>query len=211
MQQSSWLKDNIFIVAAVVLPLVVAALFLVATALPRFFVEPPTYALLVAIDDRSPNRSGYGIEFEVTSNRLTARALYSNSKGYFKQSHVYRYTPGAEQLEHVEVVIDEALRAELQADAENKKKTDSQLTLPLPEALADLELITTTTAPDGYRFRSDYRGGAGLFGALFGMRSRQYAVAIEKQGRVVELGAELEQLHGYAWYNVHFLGWIARD
>lgn len=211
MQQSSWLKDNIFIVAAVVLPLAVAAVFLIATALPKLFVEDPSYALLVAIGDHRASPSNYGIEFEVRNNRLTARALHSNTNRYYRQAQVYRYTPGDELMERIDVGIDDAVQAQLESDAEREGKLEARTALPLPEALANLELITTTTAPDGYRFRSDYRGGAGLFGALFGMRSRHHVVAIEKQGRVVELGAELEQLQGYSYYNVQFLGWIARD
>ena len=58
------------------------------------------------------------------------------------------------------------------------------------------------------RFRDDFRGSAGLFGELFGMGSRYRMVAIEKDGRVVEIGAALENVQGYTHYNVQFLGWI---
>jgi len=211
MQQSSWLKENIFLVAAVVLPLAVAGLFLIATALPRAFVDPPAYALLVAIDERVPAQSSFGIDFEVVNNRLKAYAVYSTSHRYSGHSKLFRFTPGAAQLERIDVSIDDELRALLEAEAHNVDKDEARRPLPLPEHLSRLELITLATAPDGYRFRSDYRGGAGLFGELFGMGSRNRVVAIEKDGRIVELGAELEQLQGYAYYNVQFLGWIAGD
>jgi hypothetical protein len=209
LQQTSWIKENLFIVAAVVLPLAVAALFLLATALPRYFVDDPSYALLVAIDERLANRTDYAIEFEVTGDRLKAKAVHSTASRFFGHSELFRYTPGDEALEHIPLEIPGQLRARLESELQAQDKQEARLALPLPAELANLELMTAVTAPDGYRFRNDFRGSPGLFGALFGMGSRYRVVAIEKDGRVVEIGAELEGVQGYSHYNVQFLGWIA--
>ncbi len=210
-QQSSWLKENVFMVAAIALPLVVAALFLGATALPKLFVEAPQFSLLVAIDERRVNQSNFDIEFEVVNGQLQARAVYSETPRFYEQSTLFRFTPGQSMLARIDLRIDDTLRAELESAAAEADKHETSAPLPLPADLADLILNPAITAPDGYRFRNDYRGGAGLFGELFGMRSRNRVVAIEKDGRVEELGAELEQMQRYSYYNVHFLGWIELD
>ena len=46
-----FLRDNIFLVAAVSLPLIVVAFFLVASAIPRWLVPPPAYDLLISASD----------------------------------------------------------------------------------------------------------------------------------------------------------------
>ena len=79
----------------------------------------------------------------------------------------------------------------------------------MPADLAALQLIPTAIAPDGYRLRENYRGSGGLFGELFGMRTRHRMIAIEKDGRVVEISTAIVGVQRYNYYNVQFLGWMA--
>ncbi len=209
MRQSSWLRENLFLIAAVVLPLAVAGLFLLATALPRVFVEDPQFALLVSIEQHLPQHTSFGVHLQVADKHLLAEAFYNRDSRFFEHTHVYRYVPGHDMPERFDLTIPDDLRRSLESMAEDADRQESRLPLPLPAALRDVELITTITAPDGYRFRNDYRGGAGLFGALFGMGSRSRVIAIEKGGRVIELGADIEPLDRYGYHNVRFLGWIA--
>jgi hypothetical protein len=49
--RKGFLRDNIFLVAAVSLPLIVVVFFLVSTAIPRWLVPPPAYDLLISAND----------------------------------------------------------------------------------------------------------------------------------------------------------------
>ena len=211
MRHTSWFKENLFLIAAVILPIAVAGMFLLATALPKVLVEAPRFALLVSIGQHQPQHTSFGVNLQVESNRLQAEAFYSPNNQFFEHTRVYRYTPGNPVPERFDLVLPDDLRARLQAMAEDTDKQQTRLPLPLPAPLRDIELTTTITAPDGYRFRNDYRGGGGLFGELFGMGSRGRVVAIEKGGRVIELDADLETLDRYSYHNVRFLGWVAVD
>src|SRR5688572_30393210 len=71
-----FLRDNAFLVAAVSLPLVVIAFFLLAAAIPRWRVPPPAYDLLIrAADDYNPaaNRRVV-VDFEVRGGKVVATA-----------------------------------------------------------------------------------------------------------------------------------------
>ena len=70
---SRFLRDNAFIVAAVVLPVAVAAFFAVATVIPRWTVAPPSYDLVMRTTgpyDATP--AGVMVEFAVRGGRVEA-------------------------------------------------------------------------------------------------------------------------------------------
>jgi len=207
-QQASWIKQNIFLVAAVVLPIAVAGLFLLATALPRAFVDAPRYGFLVSLDEHRSSQSDYSVQLEVVGNKLRAEALYNPTHRFYQDTRLYRFNPGTHSLTFIPLEVPDDVRDALAELSETNDGQLHRLSMRLPSEAAELSMLSDPTAPDGYRFRSDYRGNSGLFGALFGMGRRGAMVAIEKDARVVEITPELEQADRYAYHNVRFLGWI---
>src|SRR3954468_2980440 len=72
-QRSSFLRDNVFLVAAVSLPLVVVLFFLLATAIPRWTVPAPQYdVLLRAHGPYNPANQRVAVDFSVRDGRVEA-------------------------------------------------------------------------------------------------------------------------------------------
>ena len=78
-----FLRDNAFLVAAVLLPVVVVGFFLLSTAIPRWTVPPPAYDLLLR--SQKPydgSRPRIAIEFEVRDGRVQVSARTSAPDAY---------------------------------------------------------------------------------------------------------------------------------
>lgn len=72
------LRDNAFLVAAVLLPVLVVSFFLLATAVPRWTVPPPAYDLLVRglrPYDQTRSKVAYDIDVRDGQVQVTIRAL----------------------------------------------------------------------------------------------------------------------------------------
>jgi hypothetical protein len=74
--QGGFFRNNAFLAAAVALPVLVVGFFLLATAIPRWTVPPPTYDLVFRVgkpyDQPRPQVS---VEFKVEDGRLQAIVL----------------------------------------------------------------------------------------------------------------------------------------
>ena len=206
----SWLKDNLFVIAAIALPVLVAAMFILATSLPRAYVDDPQYELLVVIDRHDNESRPYRLRYRVEDGQLSASATYVSRRRTYNEAELHRFSPASGTLKRIDVTMPAALKAELKAlasDDDQAPETDA-LPVPLPESLAQLRLHNNKQAPDGYTFRNRRGRGAGLFGELFGMSSRYYAMSVEKDGRVVDVATDADDPYRYYYSNVRFLGWI---
>jgi hypothetical protein len=191
MSRLRWLADNVFLVAGVSLPLVVMALFLLATTVPRWLVEPPSYDLLLTLEQNQ--RGKVSLTYRVHEGRVEARAEVTDEPEYRPSSHLLRF-------DHATFTIRE-LKVEAPEGATGWFRV---------EALAGERLLRGPVAPDGYRLREAERGSPGLFGELFGMRRRGGRVSIAKQGRVISAG--VAPLGPYFSYNtVEVLAWVADE
>jgi hypothetical protein len=209
-ENRSWVKDNLFVIAAIALPLVVAAMFILATWLPTLYVEDPTYDLLVVIDKHHDQSQRFQVRYDVEDGQLVASASYALARRPLRDAELHRFSPSAGTIKRVQVPLPAELKAALKAldnGAEDRKETDA-LPLPLPAALTQLQLLAGDTAPDGYTFRNRHGRGAGLFGELFGMHGRYHAMSVEKDGRVVGIATDADDPYHYYYNNVRFLGWI---
>src|SRR5215813_11728655 len=66
-------RHNAFLVAAVALPVIVVAFFLLATAIPRWTVPPPAYDLVLRVGKSYEQpRPQVAVEFKVDDGRIVA-------------------------------------------------------------------------------------------------------------------------------------------
>jgi hypothetical protein len=187
-----FLRDNAFLAAAVSLPVLVVAFFLLSAAIPRWRVPPPAYDLLVrssTYDQAGPHVS---IDFEVRDGKVqaTARPVAANLSP--QRSNLWLFDHKTMNARRIPV------------DVPDLKEGDPAKTFVVA-ALAGRQVITTSNAPDGYEFRTRSDRGAGIVGDLFGMRRYDQSVAIVNRGRVVPI--ELPVPNEY-YAPTYAVGWV---
>ncbi len=91
-RRGGFLRNNLFLVAAVALPLVVAGLFLVATAVPRWSVPPPAYDLVLRatrLYDGTPAK--VSVDFVVRDGRVIAVATPAPENLYAQAARLFLF------------------------------------------------------------------------------------------------------------------------
>ena len=209
-----WIRENTFVVAALALPLIVVAFFLVATTVPRFFVPEPKYDLWLAVHgDLNPDRDVV-LRYRVDDGVLVADAqplqLHSGSQT------LYRFDVITRRLTEVRPDIPEPVRTAVAAAAVTAvpnmppapprgPQAPPPVTFAVTEA-SGLQFHAGDTAPDGYRFRGRNMH-RGLFVELFGLgRNRNFSIV--RDGRAIRV--DIEPL--YQWgVTAHAVGWVRHD
>jgi hypothetical protein len=192
---SRLLRENAFLVAAVSLPLLVVALFLVATAIPRWFVAPPAYDLVLKTPGSYNGlpRAQLAVEIAVREGRAeaTIQRVAGNPPPPIPRLFLFDH---------------ETLTArELSVDVPSPAEGDEQVAVPIRE-LAGRRLLAGPRSPDGYEFETGQRRGAGIVGELFGM-NRYPRLSLAKDGRTVPITLPSNE----HWYGVTAVGWIVED
>jgi hypothetical protein len=169
-------RGNAFLIAAATLPLAVVALFLVASAVPRWTVAPPAHDLVLAVDQPyAPGAPRVIYEFAVRDGQVVAtpRPVPTDDR-YPPRTTLWLFDHAASTVHEVSVV---AAAGDPEGDAN---------TVVVAE-LAGRHALPGGTAPDGYTFDRDDGRGAGLVGEIFGMGRSRQAFRVIKDGRVVPL------------------------
>lgn len=170
-----FLRENAFLVAAVVLPLAVVGFFVVATAIPRMQVPPPAYDLVLRADrpyGRVPARAT--LEFDVRDGAVSAVVRPMPPNTYLPSSGLLLFDHRTLQVREIPLDVPEV------------QEGDAPRTIPV-EALGGRRVVAETKAPDGYEFDSRTRRSPGIVGDLFGMRGQDRRPALVKDGRVIPL------------------------
>jgi hypothetical protein len=191
----SFLRENAFLVAAVSLPVVVIGFFLLATTVPRWFVDPPAYDLVLRAggpyDQAAPR---VAVEFAVRDARIEATFRAVDAATYPQRMALF-------------VVDHETMNArEIFVEPPPDLAEDDPPRTMVVEALADRRVLAQAAAPDGYTFDAGRGHGPGLVGELFGMRRSGQRATLVKEGRVVAI-----DLPSSYRYNVSVVGWLAEE
>jgi hypothetical protein len=200
-----FLKDNLAIVAAIALPLILVIVFALSTSIVSKMVADPQYDFLIATNFYGGTNEAF--YFDVVQNRLKISYAYPvgiKGGGYQNGniSRLWRVRVPAMTVEEISLVPP----ARGQDDADGKR-----VPIDIP-GVSDLHVISTQPAPDGYVFQEsyDYYGG-NLMREIFSGSggSNRHTCAIVKDGRAVPV----KNLGGnsYNYYNTHFIGWIVKN
>lgn len=194
--RARFLRDNVFLVAATVLPLLVIGLFVLASAIPRWTVPPPAYDLVFRADGiYDINTSKVIVEYRVRDGRLEATVRPAPATAYGPSSALFLFDHST--LSAHEIVV----------DLPELSEKDAPQTITVP-SLAGRRIVTDARAPDGYAFDSRYRNGGGIVGEIFGMSRYDARVSIVKDGRVVPV--DLPARYRYP-PSISTLGWIIEE
>jgi hypothetical protein len=191
-----FLRDNVFLVAAVSLPVLVVAFFLLSSAIPRWRVPPPAYDLLIRAGEYDYTNQRVSIDLDVRDGVVQATARPEAATLYVHRSTLWVFDHKTMKARRVPI------------DVPVLKEGDAPKTFAVA-ALAGRRAITTPNAPDGYELRAPIdRGGPGIVGDIFGMRRDSSRVAIVNRGRVVPI--ELPAPSEY-YLPVYFVGWVVDE
>jgi hypothetical protein len=174
---SRFLRNNAFIVAAVVLPVAVAAFFAVATVIPRWTVASPSYDLVMRTTgpyDATP--AGVMVEFAVRGGRVEATLRPPTPPNVYA-------APSALLLFDQKTMSVREIPLELPARMEQGEPPR----IIVVEALSGRRVSPQTAAPDGYALQNRTGGSPGLVGDIFGMGRYRQTAALVNGGRVVQL------------------------
>jgi hypothetical protein len=200
-----FLKDNLAIVAAIALPLILVIVFALSTSVVNRIVADPQYDFLIATNFYGGSNEAF--YFDVVQNTLKISYAYpvSLKSGGYQNSNISR-------LWRVRVPAMTVEEISLVPPARGKDDEDGKrvpITIP---GVSDLHVISTQPSPDGYVFQEsyDYYGG-NLMRELFSGSGGRYrhTCAITKDGRTVpvtNLGGD-----SYNYYNTRFIGWIVKN
>ena len=199
---SRFLRDNLFLVAAFVLPAVVAVLFLVAMAVPTWTVPLPQHDLLMRIEQPygQPPPEVF-VDFNVRDGHVEAivRPVVRPENPLMGITYPQRWT--------LMLVDHSTMQArEIPVDYPRTLPPGETRTIAV-EALAGREFVPGDSAPDGYSVTSlNTSGGGGIVGELFGMNRRhRRGVAVGKDGRTIEV--DLPTPYGESYGVIFPIGW----
>ena len=193
-----FLRENAFLLAAVLLPLAVVGFFLAATAIPRWVVPPPAYDLVLrttGYPDQAAQR--VAVDFVVRDERVEARV-----RALPATASVYPQIPKLFLFDHKTMNVSE-IPFDLPA---NLAETDPASTVPVT-ALAGRRVLAQAKAPDGYMLNTPGYGSPGVFGGLFGMGYRGEKISLVNKGRVIAIAFPSPQ-YGYS---VSSVGWLMNE
>lgn len=192
---TGWLRNNAFVLAAVLLPVVVVGLFLIASAVPRWLVPEPQFDLLFSVD-RGYDPSGPRVttSFTVRDGRVEAEIRAAAPNTYPTRTTLYLFNHATGDVREVPVDPPRTL-----------PEGDGVLTVGIP-ALSDRRVVPGETAPDGYEFEVRSSSAPGIVGELFGMRRYGQDVVLANRGRLVRL-----TVPSGPPYATRAIGWLEAD
>ena len=189
-----FLRDNVFLVAALALPVAVVLLFVLASAIPRWTVPPPAYDLVLRAAGHYDPARRISVEFTVRDGRVEAIVRPLPSHGYPQIASLVLVDHTTMNAREIPVRLPATM-------AEN----DPPRTIVV-EALAGRRVLAQAQAPDGYELEVRTHRGPGLVGDLFGMNRYAPAPTLVNGGRVVPIVLPSAARYQAPVYSVGWLG-----
>jgi hypothetical protein len=187
-------QGRAFLVAAVALPLLVAAFFLVAVTVPRWTVAAPNHDLLVRVQRYGGPPSATALDLQVENGTVVTTVRPVPKDSYPSRWTLLLVDPLAQSVREIPLDVP----TDMAADAP-----------PLRRPVAGLAGVTVSAdpvAPDGYRLQPPPTRGPGILGGIFGMGRSEPRMVLVKQGRTVRIDVPQAEMDPYG--PVHVVGWV---
>jgi len=193
--QGTGRSSSAFLIAAVALPLVVVAVFLVASAVPRWTVAAPAYDFLFRADTGyNPASNQTFVNFVVRDGHLVADVRPALANSYPPQPSLFLF-------DHRTLTP-----TEIRLDLPSRLDEGETLRVVPVAPLAARRVLDGVNAPDGYAFDARYQHGPGFVGELFGMNRYGSRAAVVKAGRVVTI-----TIPDPMRYSIQPIGWLEAE
>ena len=189
----SFVRHNAFLVAAVSLPVVVVAFFLLASAVPRWLVPPPAYDLVLrASGGYDQSRARIAVDFTVRDGRVEAIVRPLPANAYPQLWALYLFDHQTTNVREIPVDL-----------PGNLTESDPPRTIVIA-ALAGRQVVAQAKAPDGYEFQTRTYRSPGIVGDLFGMHRYDQSATLVNRGRVVRIALPTP----YEYQSPVYVGWV---
>ncbi len=197
-----WIRNNLVLVAGILLPVLLVVGFGLLQTLPRAITVPPQHDfLVVGYSYPSGDADPSAIQFDVRDGRLRARLLPQGEapdRRYRQRARLYRYRVG-------DGVFDE-----IPFDPPSlEDPPDEAVTFPITGVQA-LSLSADARSPDGYVFEYAGHRSGGLLGEMFGMGRRGSPWVLRRDSARHELPRPPAEPFHYG-NDVEFLAWVLTD
>lgn len=207
--QPSWFRENLFIVAAIALPIIVILFFLAATRLPALWVDDPKHDFFFAIYEQRSDGAEFGIRFIRKQGGIQAEVRKSDNNHYRSVQRLFRYKALEQSVVEIEFDVPEEVVTQLRAQPNATPDVDHPISVPVP--LGPIELDIQNKAPDGYALHKFSGRNSGLVSEIFGMNRRTRDMSIAKGGRVVKIPQPAMTTENWYYYqSAEFLGWVVK-
>jgi hypothetical protein len=201
-----FLRDNAVLVAAFVLPAIVAVLFILATAIPTWTVPLPQHDLLVRAEHYESPPPDLYVEYVVRDGRLEAVVKPVVKPDNPNVGITYPQRWKLLLFDHTTMEV-----REIPVDLPRDVAAGETRTVPV-DALAGRRMLANEVAPDGYRVVSlnTYGSGGGIVNEVFGMNRRyRRGIAIGRDGRTIEL--QLPTPYRESYGSIVTIGWTVDE
>lgn len=198
-RMKSFLKENIAIAAAIALPLILVAVFMLSTAIRNISVEDPKHDFLIATNYQLSDYDA--VRFDVVERRLIVTYRYPDKNGNGAYLHygiprLWRVHVNGMKIEEISIPLPRG------KNENDKKAVEIDIA-----ALRGLNVVNVQPGPDGYTFESSSRHYGNPMAELFSYDRYESRAAIARQGRIIPIPGMNDATYGY--HNVFFVGWIA--
>ncbi len=187
------IKENITLIIALALPILLALFFMAARHVSEVNTEPPQYNFLVATGSGS-------VDFKIIDGQLISTFTYpeKNNRGHYN----YRNAPDLYQV-NVKTMIAEKVPLPLPANWRNPPGAleGNAVDMFLP-GISDKEWSAAMISPDGYDFGRLERYDYNLMTEIFSGSHRRRGYGITKNGRIEKIRGLPESS-----YNLRLIAW----
>lgn len=188
-----FIKENIAIVAAIILPLILAAVFMISSGISSATIPDPKHDFFITSNYYNPEYSTFRID--VVNDRIVVayQPERKNEQGYTPARSIpklWRVRVPAMSIEEIALI-----------EPADKKATS--INIP---GVTDIPVRNVQPAPDGYEFMNSYYYGGNVMTEIFADSSRRNSgVAIRNKGRVIPVKVPSNE----QWsYSAEFVGWV---
>jgi hypothetical protein len=193
------IKENITLVIALALPIVLALFFMLARHIGHVTTPPPQHDFLVAT--KHWNSSNSALDFKVVAGELITTFTYPEKKD--NGSYNYKQVPDIYYVDS-ETMIAEPVPLPLPSNWRNPPmaKEGDAMDLFMP-GISDKTWTAAKISPDGYDFGRTERYDHNLMTEIFSSsRSHRRPYAISKDGRSEKIRGLPENT-----YRLHLIAW----
>lgn len=187
-----WFKENRLLTVGLLLPLVLAIIFYIASIIPKAFVKPPQTDLLY-LTTAYPHD---GIITEVKEGVLHISITPAVRKGTLPMPHLFRFDAKTQTSTEIPLKLSTAIGI----TTPHKKE---ELTIP---DIKDIRLDTQNTSPDGYTVEMTSPTVGGITNLL--VLNTERMLTIRKNGYAVVVSENKNDKNRYQ--SIKFLGWIKK-
>ncbi|MBP7758967.1 MAG: hypothetical protein KA099_02550 [Alphaproteobacteria bacterium] len=190
-----FLKEHFVLIIGISLPLILSLVFFASANFRFETIPPPQYPVVFAQDFYYRNNPEYPYKLAVNEEKtLELRYTPSSAENAanWQVPQIYLYDPKTKRVERIDL----------------PEITPGEKSTQPVAALKTRKVDTALTSPDGFTFRSEYRGSGNLMTEVFGGgHSGRNRIVLSKDGVDFPIKVEAPYYYGQG----ELIGWVVEE